>query len=136
MRAKEYMEQVRRAEEELQLIADQRQHYLWLGGALGANFGGMPGAHDNHSRVEVAAVGMADLAAELDKKAAAYAETVKTAQALVDQIQVPNFRKILVYHYFLGKPMKEITGIMGYKDERSVYHVRSYALQELQKLLA
>lgn len=135
MRAKEFMEQVRRAEEELQLIADQRQHYLWLGGALGANFGGMPGAHDNHSRVEVAAVGMADLAAELDKKAATYAETVRKAQALVDQIQVPNFRKVLVYHYFLGKPMKEITGIMGYQDERSVYHVRSYALQELQKLL-
>lgn len=135
MTAKSYMEQVQAAETELQVIADQREHYLQLGGALAANFGGMPGAHDNHSRVEIAAVGMADLAAELDKKAAGYVELVRQARALVDQIQVPNFRNVLIYHYFLGKPMKEVGQIMGYADDKSVYRVRGYALNELQKLM-
>lgn len=135
MTGKEYMEKVHAAEEELQLIAEKRQHYLWLGGALGANFGGMPGAHDNHSRVEVAAVGMADLTTELDKKAAEYSAFVKEAQELVDQIPVINFRKVLTYHYFLGKPMKEVGQLMGYADDKSVYRVRGYALRELEKLL-
>ena len=135
MTAKLYMEQVRQAEDELKVIADQREHYLHLGGALAANFGGMPGAHDNHSRVEVAAVGMADLATELDKKEAGYVRLVREAQALVDQIPVQRFRKVLVYHYFLGKPLKEVGQIMGYEDEKSVYRVRGYALSELQKLM-
>ena len=136
MKAKEYMEKVRAAEEEMRVIADQREHYLALGGALAANFGGIPGPHDNHSRVETAAVGMADLTAELDKKLAGYAELVRTAQGLVDRIDVPNFRKVLIYHYFLGKPMKDVGQIMGYSDEKSVYRVRGYALSELQKLMA
>lgn len=135
MTAKEYMEQVRTAEQELQLIAEKRQHYLWLGGALGANFGGLPGSHDNHSRVETAAVGMADLAAELDRKAAKYSEIVREAQAKVDSIPVLNFRKVLTYHYFLGKPMAEVNQMMGYKDAKSAYRVRGYALQALGKLL-
>lgn len=135
MTAKEYMEKVQETEQELQLIAEKRQHYLWLGGALGANFGGMPGAHDNHSRVEVAAVGMADLTTELDRKAAEYSSFVKKAQELVDQIPVINFRKVLTYHYFLGKPMREVGQLMGYADDKSVYRVRGYALRELEKLL-
>lgn len=135
MTAKEYMEKVQETEQELQLIVEKRQHYLWLGGALGANFGGMPGAHDNHSRVEVAAVGMADLTTELDKKAAEYSAFVKKAQELVDQIPVINFRKVLTYHYFLGKPMREVGQLMGYADDKSVYRVRGYALRELEKLM-
>ena len=136
MTAKKYVENVQEAEQELKLIADQRQHYLELGGALGANFGGMPGAHDNHSRVEIAAVGMADLMTELDRKAVQYAELVNQARSLVDRIETPNFRKVLIYHYFLGKPMKEITNIMGFQDEKSVYRVRGFALRELGKLIA
>ena len=135
MNSKQYMEQVQKAEDELKLIAAQKEHYMALGGALAANFGGMPGAHDNHSRVETAAVGIVDLSAELDKKAVKYAELVKQAQNLVDRITVPNFRKVLVYHYFLGKTMKELTEIMGFADDKSVYRVRGYALRELQKLM-
>lgn len=136
MTAKEYMEQIRDAEKELLVIAEQRQHYLQLGGALAANFGGMPGAHDNHSRVETAAVGMADLAAVLARKEAKYTEMVRRAHELVDQIEVQNFRNVLIYHYFLGKPMKEVNQLLGYKDEKSAYHVRGYALRELQKLMS
>lgn len=135
MTAKEYMEKVQEAEQEMQMIAEKRQHYLHLGGALGANFAGMPGAHDNHSRVEIAAVGMADLMTELDKRMADYSAYVKKAQDLVDQIPVLNFRKVLTYHYFLGKPMKEVNEIMGFADDKSAYRVRGYALRELQKLM-
>ena len=135
MNSKQYMEQVQKAEDELKLIAAQKEHYMALGGALAANFAGMPGAHDNHSRVETAAVGIVDLSAELDKKAVKYAELVKQAQNLVDRITVDNFRKVLIYHYFLGKSMKELTKIMGFADDKSVYRVRGYALRELQKLM-
>lgn len=135
MTAKEYMEKVQEAEQEMQMIAEKRQHYLHLGGALGANFAGMPGAHDNHSRVEIAAVGMADLMTELDKRMADYSAYIKKAQDLVDQIPVLNFRKVLTYHYFLGKPMKEVNQIMGFADDKSAYRVRGYALRELQKLM-
>lgn len=136
MTAKEYMEQVRDAEEELRMLADQRQHYMALGGALAANFGGMPGVHDGHSRVEAAGVGLADLSTQISRKEAEYSKIIQQAQTLVDKLQVLNFRKVLIYHYFLGKPMKEITELMGYQDDKSAYRVRGYALAELQKLIA
>lgn len=135
MVAKEYMEMVQEAEQELQLIAEQRQHYMALGGALAANFGGMSSVHDGHSRVEQAGIGLADLAAELESKAAEYARIVTEAQALVEQIPVLNFRKVLTYHYFLGKDMAEVNRLMGFKDDKSAYRVRGYALKELDKLM-
>lgn len=135
MTAKAYMEQVQIVERELRMIAEQREHYLALGGALAANLSATPGSHDNHSRVEVAAVGMADLAAELEKKAAGYVAFVREARDKVEQLEAPNFRQVLIYHYFLGKPMKEISDIMQYKDGKSVYRVRGYALRELDKLM-
>jgi len=135
MRAKEYMESVQKAEQEMRLLAEQREHYLALGGALAANFAGMPGAHDNHSRVETAAVGMADITTEIDQKLADYAKLIKEARALVDRIPVFNFRQVLIYHYFIGKPMREISEIMQYQDSKSVYRARGYALRELDKLM-
>lgn len=136
MQAKDLMEQVRRAEEELELIQAKRQHYLAMGGIQASRITGMPsGGHSQESRVETAAVSMADLAAELDRAAESYSKLIVEAEALVNQIEQINFRRVLTYHYFLGQPLPEVGRRMGYRDEKSVYHTKGYALRELQKLL-
>lgn len=135
MTAKSYLEQVQRAEKELLMIQERREHYLALGGALGANISGVPGSHDKRSRVEMAGVAMADLATRMDEKAARYKALVDEAQGLVDKLEVQNFRLVLEYYYFMGKSMKEISEIMGYEDDKSIYRVRSYALKEFEKLM-
>jgi len=136
MQAKDLMEQVRKAEEELELIQAKRQHYLSIGGVQGSRITGMPsGGHSQESRVENAAVSMAELAADLDRAADAYSKLIVEAEALVNRIEQINFRKVLTYHYFLGYPLPDVGRMMGYRDSKSVYHAKGYALMELQKQL-
>ena len=137
MRAKELMENVRKAESELELIEAKRRHYLALGGVSSSWVTGMPsGGHDGQSRVETAGVMMAELALELDRKSAEYQQMILGAEKLVEQIDQINFRKVLTYHYFLGYPMPEVGSMMGYKDDKSVYRARSYALTALDKIMS
>lgn len=136
MRAKEFMEQVRRAEEELVLIGQKRQHLADLatsmGGMSGSPIGKTP---SGTSRVETAAVGLVDLFTELDVKAEEYRVLVKRAEELIGRLTQPNFRKVLTLSYLCGLRPGAIRDEMGYKDEKSVYRCKGYALRELQKFM-
>lgn len=133
MRAKALMESIRRANADLEALADQRQHLLQLGGALGANFSGMPGSHDNHSRVETAAINVVML--DIEKRLSDYGKLIREGMELVSQIPADNFRKILLYYYFQGYSWPETGKLVGYEDDKSIYRARDSALRALQKVM-
>lgn len=133
MKAKDFMESVRRANADLQVLADQRQHLMQLGGALGANITGVPGSTDKHSRVEAAAVQMVML--DIDGKLSEYGKLLRTGLELVGEIPADNFRKVLIYYYFQGLSWSEVGKMVGYKDDKSVYHARDHALRALQQVM-
>ena len=134
MTAKEYMEQVRRAEEELVLIARKRSHYIDLMLSMGVKSGPVVKSSGGTSRTEAAGIGLVDLMADAEDKIKEYTTLVQEAEKLIAQIPQERFRQILTYKYLCGLPPKEIQKEMEFKDEKSVYRCNGYALQELQKV--
>lgn len=136
MQAKEFMQQVQRAETELRFIAEQRQHFADLAASVG---GGIAKATldkpSGGSRVETAAIGLADLLTALDVKQREYAAIVRKAQELIAKLPQQNHRVILTMRYIMNCSWQHIGEFLHYKDPKSVYRVHGWALQELQKLL-
>jgi len=135
MQAKEFMQQVRKAESELKLIAMKRRHYEDLAASIGVKLTGMPSGSGGGSRVETAAVGLTILTSQLTEKEKEYAALVRKAEKLIDKIPQEKFRKVLTLRYLCGISWRSIQDEMAYNDEKSVYRCNGYALKELQKLM-
>ena len=135
MQAKEYLEQVQRAEEELKLLNAEKAHYLEMATSTGVKLDGMPHNPNVSSRVENAAVGMADLISKLDAKITVYISLISQARYMIQQVRTDKFRQLLTLKYMLGKSWPEVSEEMSYKDKKSVFRVHGYALKEFQKVL-
>ena len=135
MQAKEFMQQVEQAEREMKLINARRRHFMELATGCGINLDKMPSSPNVSSKVENAAVAMADLKARLDKEACRYNEIIKKAEDLIAKIPQFKFRQVLTLRYLAGLSFKSVSDEMDYKSEKSVYLTHRYALQELQKYL-
>ena len=134
MKAKEFMQEVDRAEKRLIAISAQRQHLMDLATAIGVNLTGMPGKQGGSSRVENV-VTIVDLTNELTDKEREYVALVKKARELIAKIPQENFQTVLELKYLSHCSWKTIRDKMGYKDEKSVYRCHGYALRELQKVM-
>lgn len=135
MTAKEFMAQVRRAEVELKLIHERKRHYQELATSIGVKLTGMPSAKQGGSSVESGAIGLVDLAVELDKKEKEYVAIVMKAEELIAKVPQDKFRMILVLKYICGHSWKLLRDEMDYADEKSVYACHRYALRALQGVM-
>lgn len=136
MQAKMFMEQVRRAGEELKLIAKKREHFQEMATSIGVKLTDMPSSgQKGASRVEAGAIGLVDLLADLDAKEAEYCALVRKAEALIAKLPQENFRKILTLNYIVCCSQKTLQDEMRFKDKKSVYRCNKYALRELQKIM-
>lgn len=136
MTAKEYMQQVRKAEVELKAISAKKRHYLDLMQSIGAKMSStVVQTSGNSSKTETAAIGLYEMTKLLDEKEKEYVQTVKKAEETIAKIKQENFRQILTLRYICGWSWKSIRDEMGYKDEKSTYRCHGYALRELQKVM-
>lgn len=135
MKAKEFMQSVRKAEIELVSLTAKKQHFMDLATSIGVNLTGMPGGQGGGSRVETGAIGLIDLIGECTDKEREYVALVKKAEELIAKIPNENFRKVLTLRYIACESWKTVRDKMGYEDEKSVYRCNGYALRELQKLM-
>lgn len=135
MTAKEFMEQVRRARKELELIGEKKRKFQELATNIGVNLTGMPGGQKGASKVETGAVGIVDLITGLEEKERAFTALIVQADEMIEKLPQENFRTVLTLRYLLDKKWPEIVEQMGYKDEKSVYRCHGYALKELQGLM-
>lgn len=136
MRAETYMQRIRQAEEELRTLGAKRRHYLELATSIGAGISSVPiKSSDNTSRVESAAVSMVDLAGRLDGKIEAYTAMIAEAEGLIDKIPQERYRRFLTLHYLCGLSIRSVSDEMDYKDPKSIYRIKSWALREFQRIL-
>ena len=135
MQAKEYMQRVRRAEHELKLINAKRLHFIDLAASIGSGVGTAVGKPSGASRVEAAAVGIADLTTELDVKAKEYADMIRKAEKLIACLPMEKHRQVLTLRYLSDWSWRSISDELNYKDPKSVYRVHGWALQELDRIL-
>jgi hypothetical protein len=135
MKAKEFMQSVRKAEIELVSLTAKKQHFMDLATSIGVNLTGMPGKQGGGSRVETGAIGLIDLIGECTDKEREYVKLVKKAEELIAKIPNENFRKVLTLRYIACESWKTVRDKMGYEDEKSVYRCNGFALRELQKAM-
>ena len=135
MRAKEFLQEIDKAEKQLIMIAAHKQHLMDLATSIGVKLTGMPGNKAPSSRVETGAVGLVDLIVDLTDKEREYTQLVVKAKELISKVPQEKFQEILTLKYLCHWSWKSIRDEMGYKDEKSVYRCHGYALRELQKVM-
>ena len=135
MRADEFMESVKKAEEELRRLAYMRAHMYDLATSISPNFSGDRVQTTVSSKVENATTAIVDCTRELDEQAEKYAALVRKANGLIAKMTQKNFRCVLTAFYIMCLKPDMIREMMGFTDAKSVYRCRKYALRELQKLM-
>ena len=138
MRAKQFFQQVSRAERELKLIRAQIAHYEDIGFSLsGGNSdatGGGKGSRSS-SRVEAAAIGIFDATRALHDQEREYMALIARARQVIGGIHQEKYRDILTYRYLCGWSFRSISDELAYNDPNSVYRSHGWALSEAQKIL-
>jgi hypothetical protein len=134
MTAKEFLWSVRKAEREIRLFQDRRQHYADLIASIGSTMKeAVVQTSGNHSKTETAAIGLADLEGRMSDKVREYAALVDKAEKLIDQIAQENFREVLTRRYLIGESWKTIRDKMSYSDESGAKKCHGFALKEFQE---
>lgn len=134
MVARDILQAAADAEKDLRLIREQRRHILDI--ATSSSVGGeVYVAPSGSSKVERAAVKMADLEEDLIKAEADYERKILRARKLIARLDKERFREVLTLRYICCKPWKDVTDSMGYQDEKSAFRVHSWALKAADEIL-
>lgn len=133
MTAREYMARVRDAERKIRTLARQRDHLLEVATAVSAS--GEMVKSSPGSRVERAAVSIADLEAMIDAESAFYRELYEDAQRTLAQLKSQRARDVLTLRYMAGMAWADVAGAMGFQEEKSVFRLHGRALKMLQTIL-
>ena len=126
---------VGRAESRLKVLQAKLRHFEELGLTITSQTSAVGGHQAGTSRVEMAAIGMVDSTRDLEAQVTKYAQIVRGAEAIIDQIHTQKFRDLLTYRYLCGWSLRQISDQMGYKDANSVYRAHGWALAEAQQIL-
>jgi len=136
MNAKEYLEQVAKAERDMRVLKAKIDHYEDLGLSITPHIGNASGKPSTpSSRVETAAIGVVDTLGELKAKLGAYRAFIEEAQKRIDRIPQERYRQILTLRYLCGMKLPKIGEEMRYTDRNSIYRAHGYALLEMAKIL-
>ena len=133
--AKQFFQQVRRAESELKVLNAKLQHYEDIGLSIGGNSGVIGNKSRGSSRVEMAAIGAVDVLRSLIDQQKEYAAIIARAEQVIRGIRQEKYRQILNYRYLCGWSFKSISDELRYNDPNSVYRAHGWALHEAQVIL-
>lgn len=135
MTAREYFEEVRKAERELWRIRQQQEHAMEMATRLTGHSEVNIRSMNKRSPVESAGVRLADLSADLRDGVDKYVAMIQEARQLIEQIPQERFREVLVLRYLCGHSWKTIQDEMEYSGEKSVYKVHGYALAAAENVM-
>ena len=135
MTAKEYFQQVTLAERRLKILQAKLRHYEDLGLTITSNTSAVGGHHAGASRVEAAAIGMADATATLTAEIEQYAAQIAEAQSIIDEIPQERYRQILTLRYLCGWSLRSISDECRYQDPNSIYRAHGWALVAAQRII-
>lgn len=136
MTAKEFFLSVRKAEQEIVIVRQRRQHYMELATG-GAGFGTVRRSKGNHhSQVEAAGLSLAGLSCDMEAQEKQYAALIRRAERVIAKLEQPRHKQVLELRYLAGMPWEAVARAMGYQDEKSVYRVHGWALVAAEKIIA
>lgn len=132
---KHFFEQVRDAGFEIKTIKRQQERYEELGRSLGCNLSGMPSYRQPTSKVEMAAIELADLYTDLGDTALLLCSLIRKGQAIIDAMPTRRYRQLLTERYINLGSWTEVTRRLGYQDDKSVFRALGEALREAENVV-
>ena len=136
MKAKDYLEQVARAEKELRVLRAKVAHYEDLGLTITTSTTNTPiRASKGSSRVESAAVGIVDTLGEIEAKIADFVALIAMCENRIKKIPQERYQRLLTLHYICGWKLPKVGEELGYSDRNSIYRAHGWALLEMGKVL-
>lgn len=136
MRAKEFFMRARHAEADIERLEAMIEHWESVGTGITSKWGYTPpGSGANHSKVELAVLGIVAAEEGVLSELEAYRKIVLEAEKVISMISQSRFRQILSLHYLAGLSLAEVGTRLKYQDRNSIYRAHGYALSEAQKII-
>lgn len=135
LEAKQILRDALDAGKALKDLERQRAHYEQMIMGTGVKLGGMPIAHDNHSKIEEIAIHLADITADIEREAVVYTNQIIRARQLISQVPMYRHRQVLTLRYLCMMDWTDIQTEMKYSGEKSVFKIHGWALQAAQRVL-
>ena len=129
---RDFFKRVRDAGSEVKTIKRQQERYRDIATSLGANLSGMPSYRQQTSKVESAAVELADLEQRLGDAALELTGLLAKAQAIIDAMPTRRYRQLLTERYINLCSWQEVTRRLGYEDDKSVFRALGEAIREAE----
>ena len=97
-----------------------------------ANAGGNP--RKNRSRIEDCVCKIADIEETLQADMSNLIGWKETAMRIIDKVDVPEYRSLLMHRYVCGKKWEQVADSMGYSYVHTVHRLHPKALKRLSEV--
>ena len=133
MTAREYLERLRTIDRETNAMLAHRQEMLEQAISIKSMPDGVCVQTATGSRVEAAAIKLADYSEEINGSIDKLVDSKREAEKLIRQVQDSRFRSILTYRYLYNWPWEKIMGQMHFESSH-LFRLHGYALLEFENI--
>lgn len=133
MTAREYLERLRTVDREINAMLDYKQELLERATSIKSMPDGVCVQTSTSSRVEAAAIKLADYGEEINLCVDRLVDSKRDAKRLIDMLQDSRFRSILSYRYLYDWPWEKIMGQMHFESSH-MFRLHGYALLEFENV--
>ena len=99
-----------------------------------ANVGGKPRNNRSGSRIEDCVCKIADIEETLQADMSNLIGLKETAMRIIDKVDVPEYRSLLMHRYVCGKKWEQVADSMGYSYVHTVHRLHPKALKRLSEI--
>lgn len=133
MTAREYLERLRTIDRDINAMLEHKQEMLERATSIRSMPDGVCVQTSTSSRVETAAIKLADYGEEINLCVDRLVDSKREAKRLIDMLQDSRFRSILSYRYLYDWPWEKIMGQMHYEIAQT-FRLHGYALLDFEKV--
>lgn len=133
MTAREYLERLRTTDREIGAMLDYKQSILQQSINIKSMPDGVCVQTNTSSKVEMAAIRLADYGDKIDELVDSYVGMKREAECLLARLQDNRFRVILTYRYLYNWQWEKIMMQMHYESTH-MFRLHGYALQDFERI--
>lgn len=133
--AKAYLERIRKCDTQIDNLIAIKQRVRERATVItpSISLAGSQGSKRS-DKVGSASVEVADLERELDKAVGRYARQIRKTARMIDQLENPDYIKLLTMRYMEYAPFDQIAKEMG-RSVQGIFYMHGRALEALEKIM-
>lgn len=134
MNAETFLKGYLKAQEELELLSDQKKHIEQEMMPRSMEITGMPSAHNQNDKMAECMARLEEICIQIDKAVRKAVEQMDLIYATIDKVEDVKLRKVLYFRYIKGCTWSDIEDAIGYTD-RHARRLKNIALEEVSKYI-